>query len=1012
MKIGKSGKNNLNLICGGLGLCMLFESVFISILEREKTMEKSEKQAPMDGIDKPVHELAVNEVYAALGAGPMGLSNEEAQGRLEMYGRNMIREVKGTPLFVKFLSNFTHLMAILLWVGGLVGFIAQMPQLGMAIWLVNIINGVFSFMQEFRAEKATEALKKLLPSYAHVIRGGEEQKILAEDLVPGDVILLAEGDKISADARLVEESDLKTDQSTLTGESHAVSKTREAVLRADLSHVEEPNLVFAGTNVASGTGKAVVFATGMKTEFGKIAGLTQSQTEEESPLQKELAKVTKLVSFMAVSIGAFFFVASLLLAKAKPAESFIFGMGMIVAFIPEGLLPTVTLSLAMGVQRMAKRNALIKRLSAVETLGCTTVICTDKTGTLTQNEMTVSDLWTVGRQFKVSGVGYAPDGKILDSVGKPISPGAVPELRSLLITAGLCNNSRLIPPDESSPRWTVLGDPTEAAMLVAAEKAGIRLADEISHTPRIRELPFESNRKRMSTIHQISDRSFGASRAAYVKGAPKEVMELCSKFVRDGQDQPLDDELRRLIMEANDNYARNGLRVLAVAVRKLTDDSGLPSNLSAYTPELVEKDMTFIGLIAMMDPPRPEVAAAVEECHHAGIRIIMVTGDYGLTAESIARRIGIVQGEHPRILTGVELEKISEDDLKAALRDEIIFARVAPEQKLRVVSALQEMGNVVAVTGDGVNDSPALKKADIGVAMGISGTDVAKEAADMILTDDNFASIVHAVEEGRGVYNNIRKFSTYILNSNMPEAVPCIFYLFSRGAIPLPLTVMQVLSIDLGTDMVPAIALGTELPEKGIMNRPPRPRTESLLNRGLLVRAFLWLGVLESAFAMLSFFFLYSQFGWPAVSMAASGPVYRMATTMNLAAIVFCQIGMVFNCRTERESVFKVGIFSNRMVLVGILVELTLLSILVYAPFTHALFNTAPLGLEQIAFLLIWPIAILLLEESRKAILRRNDRGKPQNNKKQNRRSENEDDHNRVRPDGIRSCTEAKPERT
>ncbi len=936
-------------------------------------MDNSDKQLTNQETNQTIRTLSVNEVYSSLDVSLEGISAAEAEERQKKYGKNEIREVKGKPLILKFLSNFTHLMAILLWVGGFVGFLAHMPQLGIAIWLVNVINGVFSFMQEFRAEKATDALKKLLPSYAHVIRNGEQQRIFAEELVPGDIILLAEGDKISADARLVEESDLKTDQSTLTGESNAVRKTKDAVLRADLTHVESPNLVFAGTNVASGTGKAVVFATGMNTEFGKIAGLTQSQKEDESPLQLELAKVTKIVSVMAVSIGTFFFIAAVFLAKAKVAESFIFGMGMIVAFIPEGLLPTVTLSLAMGVQRMAKRNALVKRLSAVETLGCTTVICTDKTGTLTQNEMTVSDLWMIDRRFKVTGVGYSPEGQILDG-NTVVDKDKDKELQQLLVCGGLCNNSKLVPPDEASPRWAVLGDPTEACILVAAQKAGINLGSELREMPRLRELPFESNRKRMSTIHQISDPSFGADKAAFVKGAPKEVLELCTKYYSQGQETALTDALREEIMDANDSYARNGLRVLAVAIRKITPEIGLPANLSAYTPELIENDMTFLGLVAMMDPPRPEVAAAVEECHHAGIRIIMVTGDYGLTAESIARRIGIVKGEHPRILTGIELEKIDDAELKAALKGEVIFARVAPEQKLRVVTALQELGNIVAVTGDGVNDSPALKKADIGVAMGLAGTDVAKEAADMILTDDNFASIVNAVEEGRAVYNNIRKFSTYILNSNMPEAIPCIFYLFSRGTIPLPLTVMQVLAIDLGTDMVPAIALGTELPEHGIMDRPPRPKKESLLNKQLMIRAFLWLGVLESAFAMISFFFLYHQFGWPSVPMLSSGSIYMAATTMTLASIVFCQIGMVFNCRTERESVFKVGIFKNRMVLVGIAVELSLLCILIYAPFMHKLFNTAPLGLKDWAFLAIWPPVILLLEELRKAFLRKMDK--------------------------------------
>ena len=926
-------------------------------------------------IDKYIHSLPVPEVYDALGIGEEGLSEPEAEKRLSQYGKNIIQEVKGKPLIVKFLSNFTHLMAILLWFGGIVGFIAQMPELGIAIWMVNIINGVFSFMQEFRAEKASEALKKLLSSYAHVLRNGTEQRISVEGLVPGDIILLSEGDKISADARLVDESDLRTDQSTLTGESHAVRKIRDAVLRTDLTHVELPNLVFAGTNVAAGTGKAVVFATGMNTEFGKIAGLTQTQKEEISPLQKELGRVTKLISAMAVGIGVAFFIAAVFVAGADIAESFIFAMGMIVAFVPEGLLPTVTLSLAMGVQRMAKRNALIKRLSAVETLGCTNVICTDKTGTLTQNEMTVSDLWTAERSYKVSGVGYAPEGEILCDRQR-VDKDTDRDLYHLLSVAGLCNNSRLVPPDESTSRWTVLGDPTEAALLVAAQKGGLDLDAETRCAPRRRELPFESGRKRMSTIHQVSDSLQGTVQVAYVKGAPKEVLDLCSKISLNGQIQPLDEQTRKLIMDTNDKYAREGLRVLAVSIRPITKDAGLPDTLSAYTPELVEQDMTFLGLVAMADPPRPEVKAAVEECHRSGIRIIMVTGDYGLTAESIARRIGIIKGDHPRVITGIELERISQEELKEALGGEVIFARVAPEQKLRVVSALQEMGSVVAVTGDGVNDSPALKKADIGVAMGISGSDVAKEAADMILTDDNFASIVHAVEEGRAVYDNIRKFAIYILNSNMPEAVPFIVYLFSRGAVPLPLTVMQVLSIDLGTDMVPAIALGAELPEAGIMDHPPRPRTEHLLNRKVLLRAFLWYGMLESVAAMASFFFLYRLFGWPAAPMTGTGVVYRMATTMTLAAIVLSQVGMVFNCRTELASVFKSGFFSNRMVLIGIGVELALLGLLTYAPFMHELFNTAPLGPSELAFLLIWPPAIILIEELRKAFLRRRNRRK------------------------------------
>jgi potassium/sodium efflux P-type ATPase len=917
---------------------------------------------------KDIQKLSITQVYTVLGTTDRGIAVSEAEARLKQFGRNALQEKKGKPLIWKFLSNFTHLMAILLWGAGIVGFIAQLPQLGIAIWMVNVINGVFSFWQEFRAGKATEALRKMLPDYARVLRDGEEQRILAEELVPGDIILLSEGDRISADARLVDDNNLRVNQSTLTGESHPVHKAKDEVMRDDLSRAEQPNMVFAGTNVAAGTGKAVVYATGMDTEFGKIAGLTQTLKEETSPLQKEMTKLTKTVSIMAVSIGVLFFLLSILLVGTELAVAFIFAMGMIVAFIPEGLLPTVTLSLAMGVQRMAKRNALIKRLSAVETLGYTTVICTDKTGTLTQNEMTVSNIWLDGKCFDVTGVGYdAAEGRILRN-GQQVSK-ADKELRELLSAVALCCNARLIPPNDESPRFTVLGDPTEAALLVLAQKDDLTLEGLNSEFPRLRELPFDSGRKRMSTIHQTA-----GNRIAYIKGAPKEVLELCTQIRHDGKITDINDETRESIMAANDQYARSGLRVLAVAVRKLSDDEELPQSLSDYTPELIERELTFLGLIAMVDPPRPEVAKAVEKCHHAGIRIIMITGDYGLTAESIARRIGIIKSEHPRIITGIDLAKMQPNELKTALAEEVLFARVAPEQKLQVVSALQEMKHIVAVTGDGVNDSPALKKADIGVAMGISGTDVAKEAADMILTDDNFASIVNAVEEGRAVYNNIRKFAVYIFNSNMAEAVPMVLYLFSRGAIPLPLTIMQVLAIDLGTDMVPAMGLGAEAPESGIMDAPPRSQKEPLLNRKLLVRALFWYGLIEAGIGAAAYFFLNWTHGWPGIPLAGSGVVYQTATSMTFAAIVMAQIGAVFACRTERASIFKVGFRTNRLILIGIAVELAVLCAIVYAPFLHNLFNTAPLGLKEWAFLIWIPAVVLLIDELRKAILRSRDR--------------------------------------
>ena len=933
-------------------------------------MNESQKgQTAGAAAENPIESLPAAAVYAELKTAASGLTQVEAEKRLAYYGKNSIQKRKSKPLIIKFLANFTHLMAILLWIGGVVGFIAQLPQLGVAIWLVNIINGLFSFWQEYQAEKAVEALGELLPVYAHVLRDGGEARILAEELVPGDVIILAEGDRISADGRLVEADDFRADQSILTGESHPAHKTKDVGNRTDLGRAEQPNLIFAGTNAASGSGKAVIFATGMNTEFGKIADLTQSMGEVQSPLQKELGRVTRLVSVMAMSIGAFFFVMAILVANVNIAESFIFAMGMIVAFIPEGLLPTVTLSLAMGVQRMAKRNALIKRLSAVETLGCTTVICTDKTGTLTQNEMTVSDLWMVKQQVRVTGVGYAPEGEMLQENG-PISLAENQDLRQLLLAASLCNNSRLLPPGPETSHWSILGDPTEAALVVAAQKGKLDLAEEAQHSPRLRELPFESYRKRMSTIHQVSAEISDGKQLAYIKGSPKEVLDLCTKFYQDGQAVRLDETTREKVMTANDEFARKGLRVLAVAMRLLTKDLNLPARLSEYTSDLIEQDLTFLGLTVMADPPREEVQAAVGKCNQAGIKIIMITGDYGLTAESIARRIGIIYEDQPRIITGAELDEINDDALKQALAGEIIFARAAPEQKLRVVTALQEIGNVVAVTGDGVNDAPALKKADIGVAMGISGTDVAKEAADVILTDDNFASIVNAVEEGRGVYNNIRKFATYILNSNVPEAVPFIIFLFSRGTIPLPLTIMQILAVDLGTDMLPAIALGSELPEEGIMKRPPRRQKEHLLNRYLLIRAFLWYGLIESSIAMSAFFFLYWQNGWPGVPMENAGVIYQMATTMTLAGIVATQIGTVFNCRTERASLFKVGFFKNRLVIIGIAFELAILCILIYTPFLHTLFNTAPIGLIEWAYLFMWIPIVILLDESRKALLR------------------------------------------
>lgn len=925
---------------------------------------------------KDIQKMNPQDACKAMGSTLRGLTQKQVEENTLTYGRNVLAKPKGKPMILVFLENFTSLMAIMLWIGGGIAMFTGTPELAYAIWMVNILNGLFSFWQQFRAGKATEALKNMLPANARVIRDGNETQILAEDLVPGDVMIIEEGDKISADARLIASSDMQVNQSTLTGESNPIRKTSDPILEDNLTRFEMANLIFEGTSVSSGTGRAVITATGMNTEFGHIASLAQAVKEEQSPLQKELDILTKQITVISATVGIAFLAAALLLVHQPFAQAFIFALGMFVAFIPEGLLPTVTLSLAMAVQRMAGEHALVKRLAAVETLGCTSVICSDKTGTLTQNEMTVTHLFLPEREMEVTGLGYSPEGKIMCG-GSEVKADDDYDLKTLLTAATFCSNARILPPDEKNDRYTVLGDPTEACLGVAAEKAGIHIQQELDAKPRLRELPFDSTRKRMSTIHSLAKSVNGKNRIACIKGAPKETLELCIDTLKDGETVKLTDDMRQQIMEANDRYAMMGLRVLAVAVRRLGTDDDLPKALRDYTPEMIERNLTFVGLVAMMDPPRPEVAAAVEQCHKASIRIIMITGDYGLTAESIAKKIGIVESEHPTIITGTQLKDLSDDELKKVLKNEVIFARMAPEQKYRVVSALQENGEIVAVTGDGVNDAPALKKADIGVAMGITGTDVAKEAAEMILTDDNFASIVKAIREGRAVYRNIRKFLLYIFNSNTPEAVPSAAFLLSGGTIPLPLTVMQILSIDLGTDMMPALGLGAELPEDGIMDVPPRRRGERLLNRRLIMLAYLWYGMMESLLSLGGYFLANIVHGWPSVgALASSGMVYHEATTMALASIVFCQIGVVLCARTENASVFKNSIFKNRTILLGIAFELLLILSFMYVPFMNEFLQTAPIGGVEWIYLIMCPILIISLDEIRKLIVRRNMRNK------------------------------------
>ncbi|MGT2928639.1 cation-translocating P-type ATPase [Streptococcus dentasini] len=909
--------------------------------------------------------LSSQELYDQLNTRQTGLHSEEVHRRQEQFGKNLLAEAKQESKLLRFLKNFTSLMALLLWTGGLVAILTGTIELGIAIWLVNVINGIFSFIQENRAQKATEALKNLLPSYARVVRDGIEQKILAEDLVPGDVLLIEEGDKISADARILMATDLQVNQSALTGESNPVRKHDKTVTDSDVTALEADNLVFAGTTVSNGSARVLVTQIGMQTEFGKIAHLTQDVADDKSPLQKDVDRLTKQISLIAMSVGIFFFIASVFFVEEPIARAFIFSLGMIVAFIPEGLLPTITLSLAMAVQRMAKENALVKKLASVETLGETTVICSDKTGTLTKNEMTVHNVWTLKKEYKLTGLGYAPVGQVLLH-GQEVAAAQDTDLNWILRGATLCSNAKISNPSSDNPNYTVLGDPTEACLEVAAQKAGIDLSDNERDNYRLKELPFDSDRKRMTTFNHLAQAIESKSTASFTKGAPKEILELSPYIRENGRIRSLSDSEKAAILRANDAYAQRGLRVLALACRLYDNEA----KIEDATIETAENNMIFMGLLVMQDPPREGVKEAVAKCHAADIRIIMMTGDYDLTAVSIAKSIGIVKNEQPRVISGRILTEMSDAELQEALKDEVIFARIAPEQKFRIVTNLQALGHVVAVTGDGVNDAPALKKADIGVAMGITGTDVAKEAADMILTDDHFTSIVKAIEEGRSIYNNLRKFLGYIFNSNTSEAVPSAVFLFSRGLVPLPLTVMQILAIDLGSDLMPALGLGVEQPEEGIMSQPPRAKSDRLVNRKMLIKSFLWYGGMEALVAMAAFFSVYAFHGELGSALASSGSLYREATTMTLGAIIFSQIAQVMNCRTQTQSIFKRGFFTNRTINLGLALEIMLFCLLAYVPLLNGLFNTAPINSLEWGILILCPIPIFLIEEVRKAWLR------------------------------------------
>jgi P-type Ca2+ transporter type 2C len=919
----------------------------------------------------PIHSLRVTEVFDSLETSASGLSIAEAESRLSLYGNNILSKQKKESIWEKLFQEVMQLPVLVLLLIGLVALLHRDVPLALIIWSIIFVNMGFSFWREHRAEEAIEKLREILPSFAHIIREGREDFLPASNIVPGDILILAEGDNIPADARVIEEYGLRTNNSTLTGEAIPARKTSDASIQHGFSELDRPNLIFAGTSVASGTGRAVVYATGMMTQFGRIAHLTQSIAEEPTPFQKELSQLRKITAWVALLIGSIVAVVGYFEMNLPLREISLLALGVAVAVIPEGLVATLTLSLAAATQRLARRGVLVKKLSTVEKLGLVSVICTDKSGTLTQNQMTVREIWTARKQIKVSGVGYEPDGKFSpDPSGQPWEK----DFHCLLEAASCCNNARVNPPSIDHPTWTSLGDQTEAALKVTAMKADIEEDEMNSILPRVHEIPFDARRKRMTTIHRDHSQEI-----AFVKGAPREVLQLCTLISLEGENQPLTSELRTEILSANDEYARGALRVLALARRDLPSRSS-----SSYTAENVEHNLVFLGLMAMMDPPRPQVEEAVQVCSEANIRIVMITGDYGLTAESLARRVGMLTTPNTIILTGAELDELSDIALQELLDKEVLFARMAPEHKMRLVSAFQQRGEVVAVTGDGVNDAPALRKADVGISMGIVGTDVSKEAADIILTQDDFGAITAAIEEGRGIYDNIRKFITYIFSSNIPELMPFIVT-SSLPLMPLALSVKQILAIDLGTDMFPALALGMEKPEPDVMKHPPRPRYQPLLDRNVMSRA-VWLGMIEAILCFSGFILIFmltghtNEIGLSTLANISIPQNWKLslsfaqtillASTVYHAGVVMAQIGNVFACRSDRTRSSSLGWLSNKYLLTGLFIELAGILGIIYIPFLADIFNHSPLPAWMWAGLALYGPSLYTIEWIRKAIYR------------------------------------------
>lgn len=857
----------------------------------------------------------------------IGLSSPEVKKRLNEVGFNQLEEKKGRTPWDMFLGQFKDVLVLILLISALVSFILGEVSDAIVIAIILILNATLGVVQEYKAEKSLAALKKMTTSNALVIRDGKQARIEATQLVPGDVVLLESGDHIPADLRLSKVTNLKIQEAVLTGESVPVEKKSELIDKENVSLGDRNNLAFMGTAVISGRGRGIVVATGMKTEMGQIAGMLEEQKQEETPLQKKLNQVGKKLGLIILIVVGFVVLLGYL-RGIEFFEMFLVGISLAVAAVPEGLPAVVTVVLALGVQRMIKKNVIVRRLPAVETLGATTVICSDKTGTLTQNQMTVRKLVLPEKNIEVEGEGYQPVGKFYQTE-QEIQPQTDPDLSLLLRGAVLCNNAEL-QKNNDNEQWEIIGDPTEGALVVTAAKAGYDKKKMEEDYPLIKEFPFDSDRKQMSTLHQTPDRS----QIIFVKGAPDQVISFCTYYQKNGKKEEMGESIKNKVLSQNRELAEEALRVLAIAYR-LVDKENLDEIKEIKD---AEKELIFLGLIAMIDPPRKEAIESVKICMKAGILPIMITGDYSLTAKAIASELGIYRSGD-RIITGEELEKMSQSELEEAVGNTTIFARVSPRHKRRIVSALQKNKQIVAMTGDGVNDAPALKESDIGVAMGISGTDVTKEAGDMILTDDNFASIVAAVEEGRKIYQNIKKFIHYLISCNLGEIIAI------SGAIliglPSPLIPIQILWVNLVTDGLPALALGLDPAEKDIMRRPPRDPNKGIFSGKMGFNIFsqgIFIGLLSlSAFYIgISFYSL------------------EIARTMAFATLSFSQLSQSLNSRSEKYSIFKIGLFTNLYLIMAIFISGILQLLVISIASLQVIFKTVPLTLNQ------WWIIIVL----------------------------------------------------